>query len=329
MAPQQPHETIWGLATAVVVSRTLHVIADLGVADQISDAPVAAKDLAVACAADPDALDRALRLLAAHGVFTHEGEGYSHSEASRLLRSDHPMSMRAFPRMMGTGSFISSFAELGHSIRTGAPAFELVNPDGLFAHLQRQPDEAAIFGASMTAKAVADIGALLGAYDFSRFETIADVGGGRGHLLRAILDVAPLAKGILFDLPTVTAAVDPGPDRLTFHAGDFFADPVPAADAYVLMEVIHDWDDAQAADILTAVRRAAAPGATVLIIEAMTSDGDPDPVSHTLDVIMLAITGGRERTPAQLGRLLEGAGFRTTNEVATRGPLRILEAVAV
>lgn len=329
MDQRQPHELIWGLATATVVSRTLHVIAELGIADHIEDAPVPVEALAAACDASTDALDRALALLAAHGVFARDGGGYRHREASRLLRSDHPMSMRAFPRMMGSASFTASFGQLDHALRTGRPSFELVDPDGLFAHLQRHPDEATVFDASMTAKAVADIGAVLAAYDFGRFDTIADIGGGRGHLLCAVLEAAPQAKGILFELPTVIETLDLDADRLALHVGDFFVDPLPAADLYILMEVIHDWDDAQAGAILGAVRRAAPVGATVLVIEAVADGSDPDPVVHTLDMIMLAVTGGRERTSAQLDALFAGAGFRAKATVPTQGPLRIVEAVAV
>ena len=326
---RQPHETIWGLATATVASRTLHVVAELGVADHIDDAPVPAKELAARCGTDEGALDRALMLLAAHGVFDRTGDGYSHTEASRLLRSDHPMSMRAFPRMMGMASFTATLGHLEHSVRTGEPAFGLVEPDGLFAHLQHHQDEARIFDASMTAKAAGDTAAVLASYDFSSFSTIADIGGGRGHLLRAVLEAAPDTSGILFDLPGVIDTVDTPRERFAVHAGDFFVDALPAADAYILMEVIHDWDDDQAAAILAAVRRAATPGATVLIIEAVADDEILDPVVRTLDVIMLAITGGRERTSAELDQLLATVGFRCTETLATPSPLRIVEAVAV
>lgn len=325
----QPHETIWALATAMIPSRTLHVLAELGVADHIDGAPVPVKELAAKCGADEGALDRALMLLAAHGVFDRVGDAYAHTDASRLLRSDHPMSMRAFPRMMGMASFSASLGHLEHSVRTGEPAFGLVEPDGLFAYLQRHEDEARIFDASMTAKAAGDTGAVLAAYDFSRFSTIADIGGGRGHLLRAVLQSAPDTSGILFDLPGVIDSVDQPGDRFAVHAGDFFVDALPAADAFILMEVIHDWDDDQAAAILSAVRRAAAPGATVLIIEAVVDEEVLDPVVRTLDVIMLAITGGRERTSAELEQLLARAGFRATATLPTPSPLRIVEAVAV
>lgn len=181
----------------------------------------------------------------------------------------------------------------------------------------------------MTAKAAGDTAAVLAAYDFSRFSTIADIGGGRGHLLRAVLQASPDTSGVLFDLPGVIDAVEAPGERFAVHAGDFFVDAVPAADAFILMEVIHDWGDDQAAAILSAVRRAATPGATVLIIEAVADDEVLDPVVRTLDVIMLAITGGRERTSAELDQLLASVGFRTTGTLPTPSPLRIVEAVAV
>jgi C-methyltransferase len=326
---RQPHETIWSLATATVASRTLHVIAELGVADHIDGAPVPVKELAVRCGADQGALDRALMLLASQGVFDRVGNAYAHTDASRLLRSDHPMSMRAFPRMMGLESFSASFGHLEHSVRTGESAFDLVEPAGYFAHLQRHEDEARIFDAAMTAKAAGDTAAVLATYDFTRFSTIADIGGGRGHLLRAVLQGAPSTSGILFDLPGVIDTVEAPEERIAMHAGDFFVDALPAADAFILMEVIHDWDDDQAVAILSAVRRAATPGATVLIIEAVADEEVLDPVVRTLDMIMLAITGGRERTSAELDHLLASVGFRTTGTLPTPSPLRIVEAVAV
>jgi C-methyltransferase len=324
---QQPHETIWRLATATVASRTLHVVAELGVADHVGDEPSSTKDVAAACGADPAALERALLLLAAHGIFERCGDGFAHTEASRLLRDDHPMSMRAFPRMMGLPSFTASFGRLEHSLRSGSPAFELVEPAGLFEHLQRNPHESAVFDAAMTSKAAADIAAVLDVYDFSRFATIADIGGGRGHLLRAVLEAAPHATGTLFDLPAVIETLDIGADRLALQPGDFFVDALPTADAYVLMEVIHDWDDPQAADILAAVRRSAGPAASVLIIEALADHDHLSPVVHTLDMIMLTITGGRERTVAHLGRLLDSAGFHVAAVHDTPGALRVVEAV--
>ena len=161
----------------------------------MADEPVSAAELASACGVDADALHRVLCLLADHGVFRRDGNGFSHTAASQLLRTDHPRSMRAFPQMMGQPLFLELFAHLEHSVRTGAPAIQAVEPQGMWAYYQSRPEEARIFGQAMTAKAAGDIGSVLSSYDFSRFGVIADIGGGRGHLLRAVLDAAPHAKG--------------------------------------------------------------------------------------------------------------------------------------
>jgi hypothetical protein len=302
------------------------VVAELGVADHIDDAPVGVEQLAAQCAADADALDRLLRLLVAHDVFRYEDGAYAHTDASRLLRSDHPMSMRAFPRMMGLPAVWSAFAHLEHSLRTGAPALEKVEPAGFWRYLQDHPQEAALFGEAMQAKAAADIAAILGAYDFTRFGSVADVGGGRGHLLRAVLESSPTTHGVLFDLPEVIDTLDDDTPRLTLHAGDFFVDPLPKADAYLLMEIVHDWADAEAVAILSAIRRAAPPGSTVLIVEGVVDEAHADVRVQTLDVVMLAITGGRERSPAQLATLLDRSGLQLRTVLDTSGPLRIVEA---
>ena len=329
-ATPAPHEALWALANAGVASRSLHVVAELGVADQIDDRScVPVDELARRCDASADGLDRVLRLLAAHGVFRYDAGAYGHTPASLLLRSDHPMSLRPFVRMMGAPWAWTTFGALERSVRTGLPAVSAVDEGGLWNYLGAHPSEAGVFDEAMTAKARADIAAVLAAYDFRRFGTIADIGGGRGHLLRAVLDAVPSATGVLFDLPGVVQTLDVAPPRLSYQPGDFFVDPLPGADAYLLMEVLHDWPDADAVAILRAIRNAARPGASLLIIEAIIPDGDPDPRAQTLDIIMLAVTGGRERTVPQLTALLDEAGFDVVRLVETGGPSRILEAVAV
>ena len=326
---QPPHAVVWTLANAVVASRCLHIAAELGVADHVDAQPVSAADLAERCDADADALERVLHLLAAHGVFEAADGGFRHTPASEFLRSDHPMSMRAFPRMMGLPLFTQTFAQLEHSVETGSPAVARIAPGGLWEYLEQNPAEAQVFGEAMTAKAVADIAAILDAYDFGVFRTIADVAGGRGHLLRAVLEAYPGVTGVLFDLPSVIDALDFAHERMTAQAGNFFADPLPRADAYVLMDIIHDWPDDQCVAILKAIRQAAAPGATVLVIENVLAEDGPDAHGRTLDVLMLAVTGGRERTVAQLNRLFERAGFSDGIVTETASPLRIVEATAV
>src|SRR5579859_3189122 len=320
-----PHQTIWTLANGTVPSACLHVVAELGVADHIGDQPVAIDELASLCQAHPDGLDRVLRLLSCFGVFRREDGGYAHTNASRLLRSDDPQSMRAFGRLMALPSMWTVFSNLEHSVRTGRPAIEVIDPNGLWAHLRSHPDEGQIFAQAMTSKSIAEIPAVLDAYDFSQTERIADIGGGRGHLLRALLDANPGARGVLFDLPEVIDALELDNDRLTTAAGDFFSDTLPQADCYLLMEVLQDWDDEQCVSILTGIRRAAQPGAKLLVIENVLPEDHNDPRGQTLDVIFLAVTSGRQRTVEELGALFDQAGLSGARVFDTTTPLRIVE----
>ncbi len=178
----------------------------------------------------------------------------------------------------------------------------------------------------MTGKAHGDIAAALGTYDFTRHRHIADIGGGRGHLIAAIIAATQDTTGVLFDLPEVVAEVTPGP-RLQIVAGDFFTDPLPSCDAYLLMQVIHDWDDKDAAAILTAVAEAGQPaGATVLLLEWVMPDGPEPHGAKWLDVMMLATTGGRERTRAGYEALLDSAGIDLVTIIPTASPMSIIEA---
>ncbi len=331
-APQPPsappQQLVWALSQAVVASRALHLVAELGVADHLDIQPATASELAERCGVDADGLGRVLRLLCAHGIFALNGSAFTHNDASPLLRRDHPQSMRDFARLNSLPVAWEALAALDHSVRTGTPGAKTLHAEGFFGYLRDHPEEAEVFGHAMAAKARTDIADILGAYDFRRFDTIADIGGGRGHLLRAVLESAPNAHGILFDLPEVIRNLDTRAERIRPQAGDFFVDPLPEADAYLLMEVIHDWADTEASAILGAIRRACRPGATVLILEHMAPETGVDLVSQTLDVVMLAVTGGRERTGTQLGRLLENNGYSRSGITTTAGPVAIVEGVA-
>jgi hypothetical protein len=147
--------------------------------------------------------------------------------------------------------------------------------------------------------------------------------------LRAVLDVAPDTEGILFDLPEVIDSLDVEHPRMRVAAGNFFTDALPAAHAYVLMEVLHDWPDQECVAILSAIRRAAHEKSTLLIIEGVLPEEHNDPRAATLDLIMLTVTGGRERTASQLSALLERAGFRLDRVTETASPMRIVEATPV
>ena len=325
-----PFDTLLQMAGGYCLPRCLHVVADLGIADALDETPRTASDLAASVGAHPDALGRVLRLLAAHGVFEMQGaETFRHSSASQLLRSDHPQSMRAFARMLGLPIQWSSFGAMEHSVRTGLPAVAEVFPGGFWEYLAQHPEEGRVFNAAMVARAQGAVAGILASYDFSGFDLIGDIGGGSGHLLRAVLDTAPSAKGVLFELPhVIEEAADLASERLTLQAGDFFRDGLPSCDAYLLMEIIHDWADEEAVAILQAIRRAAPAHAMLLLIETIVPD-DPGPDwSKVLDMIMLTLVGGRQRTQQEYEALLDQSGFVLEREIDTGAGISILEARA-
>jgi hypothetical protein len=314
------------LAKAHIAARCLHIIAERGAADAIGPAGATPAEIAAQAGLDADALDRMLRLLAAHGVFTRGADGrYSHTPASRLLRSDEPGSLRSYVRMTGMPAFWDRFTELPRTARAGAREHDMASLVDYFAV---HPDEGAIFNSAMVSKSRAVLPAVAAAYDFSPFSTIADIGGGRGHLLKLILERTPSAQGVLFERSHVIADTAAAP-RLTLIGGDFFVDDLPAADLYLLMDLLHDWDDPDAARILGAVRRASRRGARVLIIETLVPETPGPHFGKTLDIIMLAVTGGRERTEHQHAALLAGAGFELARVLTTASNYSLVEATAV
>ncbi len=330
-AKTNPFDTLHQTAYGHWLARCLHVVAYLGVADALDeDTPRTGSDLAAAVGAHPDALGRVLRLLAAHGIFEMQGsDTFRHSPASRLLRTDHPQSMRTYVQLPGLPIIWASCGEMEHSVRTGLPAASEVFPGGFWEYLTHHPEEGRVFNAAMAARAQDAISGILASYDFSGFGLIGDIGGGSGHLLHAVLDTAPGAKGVLFDLPhVIDEAAGIASERLTLQAGDFFLNDLPRCDAYLLMEIIHDWQDEEAVAILKAIRRAAPAHAKLLVIEAIVPD-DPGPDwPKMLDIIMLTLFGSRQRTQQEYEALLAESGFVLQREIDTGAGISILEARA-
>ncbi len=188
MIEPNPFETLRQIAGGYCLSRGLHVVANLAIADKLDETPRTAAELAVSVGAHPEALGRVLRLLSAHGVFESCDGKFRHSPASRMLRTDHPQSMRDYVRMWGLPPFWASFGEMEQSVRTGLSVGDKVIPGGLWAYVAQNPDANAIFNATMVTKARTQIAGVLAAYDFSGFNLIGDIGGGRGHLLSALLE---------------------------------------------------------------------------------------------------------------------------------------------
>ena len=238
--------------------------------------------------------------------------------------------MRDYARMFGLPPFWAAFGELEQSVRTGQQVGDKVTAGGLWAYLGQNPEANTIFNATMAAKAHANVAGIIAAYDFSGFKMIGDIGGGRGHLLSAVLDTVPTATGVLFDQAHVVkeAAAVASP-RLALQSGDFFKDTLPTCDAYLLMEVIHDWSDDESVSILQAIRKAAPPHAKLLLIEEMMSAGVGQDWAKVMDINMLVLIGGKQRTQEEYAALFDKAGFSFTREVDTGTGMSILEAVAV
>jgi hypothetical protein len=328
-APSPADVLVMQLATCYWTSRCLHVVAELGVADLIGDESQSTELLAKSCGTQSSALYRVLRQLASVGIFKWEHGGWNQTEASRFLRSDHPGSLRDYVRMLGLPVFWSAFVDLDHSLRTSEPAFTKCHPEGVFGYLANHSEESSIFDAAMTSKSHRDIAAILPAYEFSQFSTIADIAGGRGHLLRAILKASPKTEGILFDQPHVVTGVTPEHDeKLTTVGGSFFVDPLPKADAYLLMNILHDWPDTECTKILSAILRAMPIHARVLIIETVVPESPGPHLAKELDIAMMALPGGMERTQEEYAALAAKSGFRLHRVVPTMSPYSVLEMVS-
>jgi len=312
--------------------RALHVVADLGVADALDEEPRSAEYLASQVGTDADALDRVLRLLASHGVFYRRAGLYVHNPLSRALRSDDPHSMRAYVRLVGLPIFWQSWGALEQVVRSGKPAVS-----DIFTYFKEHPLESDIFDAGMKSKAQTAISPVIAAYDFSSFSTIGDIGGGQGHLLTAILKSTQNPRGVLFDQPHVIEPLKTDGaigNRLILQGGDFFRGPLPCCDAYILMEVLHDWTDKQSQLILQQIRNAAPDLAKLLVVETVlpsesaSAGGTAKHFGNHLDINMLVLTGGRERTATEFTRLFAASGWQLSRLIPTASPYSIVEAVA-
>jgi hypothetical protein len=330
MSETDAFETLRQISGGYCLSRALHMLAELNVADVLDESAQSAAELAKLVGANADALQRILRLASAHGVFQQEGDKFRHSAASRMLRSDHPRSMRAYVRMWGLEIFWDAYRKLEHSVKTGRAAMEETLREGFWNYLGQHPEANTVFNDTMLAKAKGQIPAIVHYGDFGRFGLIGDIGGGRGHLLTAILDASPGTKGVLVDLPHVIkqAAALASP-RLVLQAGDFFEDALPQCDAYILMEIIHDWPDNEAIAILEAIRRAAKAGATLFIIETIVPDDPAPDWSKMLDIHMLVAFAGKQRTLREYDTLLSRAGFSLKREIDTGTGISIIESQVV
>jgi hypothetical protein len=332
--PPKPADRIYEMVTGSWLAATVSAAAELGVADQMSAAPRGVADIASAVQADEEGLYLLLSACADLGL-VQEGSrrDFALTPLGQALRSDGPESMRGFARWVGTHAERATMAALAQAVRTGRSVFADVHGQSPWDYLREHPEVGAVFNQGMSdisrlvTSSVADV------YDFSAFGTLVDVGGGRGQLLAVLLTAHPDLRGVLFDQPAVVA--DAGPvleeagveERCRVIDGDFLVSVPEGGDAYLLSNVIHNWDDSDAALILSHCREAMTAAGRVLLAEVVLPDGpQPAPAAKLLGLSMLANCGSRQRTEAEFAALFHKAGLRLTRILTSR-TTSIVEAV--
>jgi hypothetical protein len=306
-----PHARIWDLMRGFMSTQALHVAAHLGVADELAGGPRPVAEIAERVGADADSVYRFLRALAGEGVFAEDEPGvFRNTAASELLRREsswHDMAL-----LFGT-VWYRTFGEALHAARAGEATFPRVFGTDWWSWLAQNPEEGERFNRGMHGEGKAQYFTEVEWHDS---ETVIDVGGGNGALLIDLLRSRPALRGVVFDLPVVAREAEERvagaglSDRCGVVAGSFFDGVPEGGDTYVLSTVLHDWDDEAAGAILRNVRAASPDHARVLIADAVIQPGNEPDGRKWLDLLMLVLLGGRERTEAEWRTLLAGAGFR-------------------
>jgi precorrin-6B methylase 2 len=318
-----------------LLTQLVHVAAELRLADLLADGAKSSDELARMAGVHPRALYRVLRALAGLGVFAETSDGrFELTPLALPLQDGAPDSLRSLAIIWGTALW-PAYGELAHSVRTGAVAFEHVHGMGLFDYLQRHPAAGEIFNEAMTNFTRPHAAAVVAAYDFAGTSTLVDIGGGNGSLIAAILAAHPQMRGILFEQRDVldrargTLEREGVLSRCTLVEGDFFQAVPEGADAYILKDIIHDWEDERAVVILQHCRQAMRADGKLLLVERAVPAGNASAAGKLIDITMLSVTGGCERTEREYRDLLARVGLKLTRVVPTASEMVVVEAVPV
>jgi len=315
------------MLNAFLTVQAIHVAASLGVADLLAAGPQSVDELAAATKADRSSLHRLLRMLTGPGVFVEEADGrFAITPLGATLRSEGSDSVREWALFVGTPEMWAVWAGLRDSVMSGEASFPAVHGAPMWEYIATRPNLGEAFDGWMTRQSRQHNSALVTAYDFSRFRRVADVGGGRGSTLAAILGAHPSIRGVLLDLPQVVASTAPLDDAGVAHrceviGGDMLRAVPVGADAYLIKRVLMDWSDADSTTILRHCAGAMAEGGKVLVVEMLMPMGnDPSP-AKAFDILMLLNQpGGRIRTEGEFRELFTGAGLRLSSVVPTASP---------
>lgn len=325
---------VFQMASAALVSRALCAVAELGIADLVRDEGTAVSALAAETGSNEDALYRVLRMLAANGVFRElEGRGFAHTPMSEVLRADHPTHANAAVQMVAGDGFWRAFGEFMHSVKTGGTAWEKAFGMPIFEFLGQTPEAGAMFNDAMIGIHGSEPPAVAASYGFEGMERVVDVGGGSGNLMIQVLREHRGIRGVIYELPDVAAvaqrriAAEGLAERCEVEAGNFFEAIPQGADGYLLSHVIHDWREEQCLTILGNCRQAMKPDSKLLLVEMVVPGPNEPHPAKLLDLVMLTMPGGRERTEDEYGELLAKAGLRLERVVPTPSPVSVIEAV--
>jgi hypothetical protein len=327
-----PRLDLLGLINGFQITQAIHVASTLRVADHLGDGARSAGELASLTNCHPASLYRLLRALAAVGVFREEeGRKFTLTPMGDCLRTDSTMPLGAWAEVVGSRYFWQAWGHLLHSVQTGENAFQNLNGTDVWQFRAEHPEYGATFDRAMTQLSRGGAEAVIGAYDFSSFRHIVDVGGGQGLMLAAILRAHPHMRGTLFDQSDVVAGAkavlsERGViDRCNIVGGSFFETVPEGADAYLMRVVIHDWEDDKAIAVLKVCRRAMRGNAKLLLIERLIAPPNEMPAAKFTDLNMLVSPGGRERTREEFSDLLAKSGFELTS-VFPAGIHNVIEA---
>jgi hypothetical protein len=327
---------LFGLILSKVITQCLAVVAKLDIADRLKEGERSISLLAAESNVHERALYRVMRVLASSGVFVEtKPEHFALTPLAEPLRSDSPSTLKDFAIFFGHPVHNAAYANMMHSVRTGETAFDHTHGTELFDYFKTDADFFSIFNDAMTSNSHREARAIAAAYPFSRFGTLTDVGGGRGFLLSEVLKTAPNLKGILFDLPEVVADAKATfadanlGDRLSIEGGSFFESIPVRADAYMMKHIIHDWDDSRATTILRNCVESMNPDGRVLVIDYVIPENNEAHIGKLLDIEMLLLPGGLERTRTEFERLFTAAGLKLTNIIPTAAPICVVEGMRV
>lgn len=329
-----PQMVLYKMAMSFASVTALTMAARVGLADQLKDGPKGSAAIARDLGLNEEATYRLLNSLAAMGIFEERpGRVFAQTKYSDVMRTDHPYTVRYGLAHMGLDSYLRAMSAAEHTLRTGEPGFDKANGMGIFDYMGKNPTESELFNKAQTEFTKLAMPVYQSVYDFSRVRTLVDLGGGQGWFLGSMLQSFPGVNGILYDTPAATLNAPATlaslgvAERVKVQTGNFFESVPAGADAYMMKNILHDWDDERCIKILQNVKRAMAPGARVVVFDLVI---EPDPDAQVLKQVnnfYFALFGGKERTQAEFESIFSRAGFRLV-KVCQTGFISAIEGEA-